>query len=222
MTDYTNLLNKKNRMDGLVLLDILPRESVKVAFFDPQYRGVLDKMAYGNGGKRRGQKRFALPQMTEEKISLFIQKIESALLPNGYLFLWVDKFHLAEGVKEWFSCVPNLSIVDMITWDKLRIGMGYRTRRRSEYLIIVQKHPKKAKSTWVIHNIPDVWAEKLEMKSHTHSKPVELQTQLILATTLENDLVLDPASGGYSVLEACKRTNRNFIGCDLIYGEQNE
>ena len=46
-----------------------------------------------------------------------------------------------------------------------------------------------------------------------------LQKQLILATTNENDLVLDPASGGYSVFRACKETNRNFIGCDLEFGE---
>lgn len=222
MTNYTELLNKKNQMDGLKLLEILPSDSVKIAFFDPQYRGVLDKMAYGNEGKKRGQERSALPQMTEETISKFIQKIEKVLLPNGYLFLWVDKFHLVEGVKSWFSDTPTLSIVDMITWDKLRIGMGYRSRRRSEYLIVIQKQPKKAKSTWVIHNIPDVWAEKLASKPHTHSKPIELQAQLILATTLESDLVLDPASGGYSVLEACKKTKRNFIGCDLIFGEENE
>lgn len=209
-------------MNGLELLDIIPNQSIKVSFFDPQYRGVLDKMSYGNEGKNRGQIRSALPQMTEDVIEQFIFKIERVLLPNGYLFLWVDKFHLVEGVKDWFINTPSLSIVDMITWDKQKIGMGYRSRRRSEYLIIVQKQPKKAKSTWVIHNIPDVWTEKLIKKTHTHSKPIELQKQLILATTLENDIVLDPASGGFSVFEACKQTGRNFIGTDLIFGEENE
>lgn len=222
MVAYNTLLNKKNKINGLELLDIIPKESIKVSFFDPQYRGVLDKMSYGNEGKNRGQERSALPQMSEEIIEQFISKIEKVLLPNGYLFLWVDKFHLVEGVKDWFVNTPSLSVVDMITWDKQKIGMGYRSRRRSEYLIIVQKQPKKAKSTWVIHNIPDVWAEKLTHKPHTHSKPIELQKQLILATTLENDVVLDPASGGFSVFEACKQTGRNFIGTDLIFGEENE
>ena len=41
------------------------------------------------------------------------------------------------------------------------------------------------------------------------------QTALINATTHEGDLVLDPASGGFSVFEACKLINRDFIGCDL-------
>lgn len=217
-----HLLNRKNKLDGLKLLQKLDEKSIRVVFFDPQYRGVLDKLSYGNEGKSRGVERSALPQMSEELIENFILEIHRVLMPNGYLFLWVDKFHLVEGVKKWFERFKDFEIVDMITWDKKRIGMGYRTRRRSEHLIIVQKYPKQAKKTWVLHNIPDVWEEKLASKSHTHSKPLELQKQLLLATTSEGDLVLDPASGGYSVLKVCKEINRNFIGCDLVFGEDDE
>ena len=55
--------------------------------------------------------------------------------------------------------------------------------------------------------------------THTHSKPIELQTRLIAATTKDGDVVLDPASGGYSVLPACKMIGRDFIGCDIAYGD---
>lgn len=213
------LVNKKNKMNGLDLLDLLDKESIKVAFFDPQYRGVLDKLSYGNEGKSRGKDRSALPQMSQEIIFEFLAKIELVLKPNGYLFLWLDKFHLFE-VKSWIENYQSLEIVDLVTWVKgNKWGMGYRTRRRSEYLVIIQRYPRKAKSTWTLHNIPDVWDEKILDKNHTHAKPIELQKQLILATTNENDLVLDPASGGYSVFRACKETNRNFIGCDLEFGE---
>lgn len=215
--EFQDLMNRKNLMNRLDLLEKIPNETIKIAFFDPQYRWVLDKLWYGNEWKQRWKIRSALPQMSEEIIENFIIKIEEKLLPSGYLFLWVDKFHLVEWVKNWFEKTPNFSIVDMITWDKQKIGMGYRTRRRSEYLIIVQKEPKKAKTTWTLHNIPDVWVEKLTSKPHTHSKPIELQKQLILATTSENDIVLDPASGGFSVLEACKQTGRSFIWSDLIF-----
>ena len=212
------LLNRKIKMNGLDLLDLLYKESIKVVFFDPQYRGVLDKLCYGNEGKGRGKDRSALPQMSQEIIFEFLAKIELVLKPNGYLFLWLDKFHLFE-VKSWIENYQSLEIVDMIVWNKMKIGMGYRTRRKSEYLVIIQRYPRKAKSTWTLHNIPDVWDEKILDKNHTHAKPIELQKQLILATTNENDLVLDPASGGYSVFRACKETGRNFIGCDLEFGE---
>ena len=52
-------------MDGIQFLSLLPDESISAAFLDPQYRGVLDKLAYGNEGKGRGKERAALQQMNE-------------------------------------------------------------------------------------------------------------------------------------------------------------
>ncbi len=211
-------INYENLCDGLVLLHQIRTESLKAVFFDPQYRGVLDKMAYGNEGVNRGKNRSALPQMTEDVIKSFLIQIERVLNASGYLFLWVDKFHLVEGVKHWFVDLPSMETVDMITWNKMKIGMGYRTRRKSEYLVIIQKKPRLAKKTWTLHNIPDVWEEKT-LKNHAHSKPIELQKQLILAVTDENDFICDPAAGGYSVLDACRQTGRNFIGGDIAFGK---
>lgn len=213
----TYKLNKRNLTDGLDLLSDINDKSIATAFFDPQYRGVLDKLKYGNEGQSRGKARCDLAQMDESTIIQFIVEIDRVLRDSGYLFLWVDKFHLCQGVLSWLANT-SLNLVDMIVWDKGKIGMGYRTRRKSEYLIILQKSPVRAKAYWTDHSIPDVWEEKVT-KVHPHSKPVELQRRLILATTNADDVVLDPASGGYSVLEACRLCNRTFIGGDIAYGE---
>ena len=213
--------NYKNKSDGLVLLNDVLSHSIKTCFFDPQYRGVLEKLHYGNEGKGRGKARSALQQMGEFLIMDFIREIERVLVPSGYLFLWVDKFHLCQWQGTWLRNT-ELQIVDLITWEKERIGMGYRTRRKSEYLIVIQKQPIRAKGTWCIHNIPDVWYEKIFEKNHPHSKPVGLQSVLIQATTNESDFVLDPAAGGYSVLQACIQTKRNFIGGDIQFGNLPE
>ncbi len=47
-------LDRRNRCDGLELLAGLEPASLPVCIFDPQYRGVLDKMRYGNEGVGRG------------------------------------------------------------------------------------------------------------------------------------------------------------------------
>ncbi len=212
--------NYKNKINGIELLQTIPNEYIKTVFFDPQYRGVLDKMNYGNEKTGKGKERASLPQMTEDIIIRFMIDINRVLKPSGHLFLWVDKFHLCEGVHPWIK-QTDLEIVDLITWDKDKFGLGYRSRRQSEYCIVLQKKPKRAKGVWTVNNIPDVWTEKIENKEkkHPHQKPLELQKQLILATTEEGDFVLDPASGSYSVFENCKKINRNFIGGDLEYGE---
>lgn len=211
------LPNFRNKTDGLSLMTTLQDKSIKTAFFDPQYRGVLDKLSFGNEGVNRGKARCNLTQMDEHTIKNFIHEIDRVLMPSGHLFLWGDKFHLCQGVLQWLENT-NLNLVDMVVWNKDKIGMGFRTRRKSEYLIVCQKSPVRAKGKWTIHNIPDVWEEKT-VKLHPHSKPLKLQKALIEATTVEGDWVLDPASGGYSVLAACEELNRNFIGCDIEFGE---
>lgn len=207
------LFNKRLNLDGLELMNNLESQSIDLCFFDPQYRGVLDKMKYGNEGKRQIG-RSILMQMNEKEIKEFIIEINRLLKPSRYLMLWIDKFHLCEGVQEWLKST-KLNIVDLITWDKCKIGMGYRSRRKSEYLLVIQKSPKKAKDTWKIHSIPDVWSEKIptdELKAHPHTKPKGLQKALIESCTSKDELVLDPAAGSFSVLECCLELKRNFIG----------
>jgi site-specific DNA-methyltransferase (adenine-specific) len=191
--------------------------TITTAFFDPQYRGVLDKLQYGNEGKGRGKARSNLDQMDEDTIKQFIVQIDRVLKNSGHLFLWVDKYNLCNGVQSWLENT-DLNLVDMIVWDKDKIGMGYRSRHKSEYLIVIQKSPVRAKGCWDDHSIPDVWTEKTE-KIHPHSKPIELQKRLIEATTHKGDVVLDPASGGYSVYKACNELGIDFIGGDIRYGE---
>lgn len=66
--------NEKHIMNDLQLLDSIKPNSIPVVFFDPQYRGVLDKLSYGNEGKRQ-IKRAKLEQMDEKTIITFIKKL---------------------------------------------------------------------------------------------------------------------------------------------------
>ncbi len=211
----THRLNERLRMDALCLLAGVPDNVMPVAFLDPQYRGVLDKLAYGNEGKARGKKRCELPQMSAEIIGGIVQELARVLIPSGHLFLWVDKFHLCEGFGRWLDAT-TLEIVDLVTWHKQRIGMGYRTRRTSEHLVVLQKAPRRAKGVWSCHTIPDVWSEKAQGSKHAHRKPINLQGELIAAVTNPGDIVIDPAAGSFSVMEAAHLHGRNFLGCDIL------
>ena len=78
--------NTKLKMDGLTLLKALENYSVSVVFFDPQYRGVLEKMNYGNEGERQIE-RSKLIQMNEKTIISFVREIDRVLAKSGHLFL---------------------------------------------------------------------------------------------------------------------------------------
>lgn len=218
MNDFKN---RKNVTNGINLLHNILDDSISACFFDPQYRQVLDKMVYGNEGERQ-KKRTILPQMNNEFIESCLVRIEKILISSGYLFLWVDKFILCEGIHlQLFDKInfqeEKMNLVDMITWNKESFGMGYRSRRTAEHLLIYQKSPKMIKS-WKDKSIRDVWSEKIEHPrlSHPHKKPEELINRLIQSVTNENDFVCDPCAGSYVVLNECLKTNRNFIGCDIV------
>ena len=206
--------NVRLAMDGLDFLAMLPEAAFPVAFFDPQYRGVLDKLRYGNEGVQRGRLRCSLEQMPEDTIAQFVRGIDRALMPSGHLFLWMDKFHLCQGFRHWLDGTA-LDIVDLINWNKGRMGMGYRSRRVTEYCVVLQKQPLRAKGVWKTHNIPDTWKERADTSEHPHGKPIGLQGELIAAVTHSGDYVIDPAAGSFSVMEAARRRGRNFLGCDL-------
>lgn len=206
----------RQQMSGATLLRALPDRCAAAFFFDPQYRSILDKMGYGNEGKNRERKRAALPPMSEWTIARFIEEAERVLKPSGHLFLWVDKFMIAEGRHlGLFVYAPSLVRVEMIHWNKLKPGMGRRARCRSEYLVIAQKKPLRAEGVWKDHRIDDSWAEASDRSLHPHAKPHQLLERLIRSVTKIGDLVVDPCAGSYAMLEVCRLTRRNFIGCDL-------
>lgn len=203
-------------MGGGRLLASLRDEETGLAFLDPEWRAVLDKLKYGNEGERQ-KGRAALPQMTDEMIQYFVGEIERALRPSRHLMLWVDKFGVVEGVwKRWLPKGSTLAPVDMISWNKGRPGMGRRSRNRTEFVIVLQKPPIRAKGIWTDHGIDDCWLEDADRGRHPHAKPLALIQRLIRATTKRGDLVVDPCAGGYGVLDAGIATGRQFLGCDIV------
>jgi site-specific DNA-methyltransferase (adenine-specific) len=82
-------LNRRSKGDGLVLLSQLDTDSVPLVVFDPQYRGVLDMLAYGNGERQR--RRLQLPQMSDDVMEAFSHEIARVLRPSGHCTMWMDK-----------------------------------------------------------------------------------------------------------------------------------
>ena len=219
--------NSAQRGDALVLLRSLPDCCTPLVFFDPQHRDTLDRLAYGNEGARQ-KGRALLPAMTSNYVDACCREAARVLRPSGYVLQWVDTFRLCEAYHLRIADV--LKCVDLIAWDNKRIGNGYRSRRRGDYLLVLQKPPLAAKSTWCDHSIPNRWPEKVDRTLHPHIKPIGLIRKLIGAVTRPGDLVVDPAAGSFVIMHAAHQLGRDFVGCDLAYdssqprlhGEMNE
>lgn len=200
--------------DALELLRSLPRGSAAVVIFDPQHRDVLNALAFGNEGERQVE-RCKLPAMTNAYINDCLIAAALALRPGGHCFLWVDTYRLCKG--RHLAVEGVLPVVDLLSWDNQRIGMGYRSRRRGDYLLVMQTPPTRAKGVWTDHGIPDRWVEKVDRKIHPHIKPAGLIKRLIGAVTEPSDLVVDPAAGSFLVMNIAHELGRRFAGCDIVY-----
>jgi site-specific DNA-methyltransferase (adenine-specific) len=207
--------NTAQRGDALALLQSLSDSCTPLVFFDPQHRGVLDYLKFGNeGARQRG--RSQLPAMDADYIDAVCRESARVLKPGGYFMLWVDTFRLCEG--DHLRLADVFKAVDLLAWDNLRMGMGKRTRRRGDYLLALQKAPISAR-TWRDHGIASRWPEKVDRKIHAHIKPIGLISRLIGAVTEPDDLVIDPAAGSFVVMHAARQLGRNFIGCDIAWVE---
>src|SRR3990170_4278509 len=71
---------------------------------------------------------------------------------------------------------------------------------------------KQMRNVWEISAPP---AEEKKFGKHPTQKPVELLTRIILASTKEKDLVLDPFCGSSTTGAAAIPLNRKYVGIDL-------
>jgi site-specific DNA-methyltransferase (adenine-specific) len=76
----------------------------------------------------------------------------------------------------------------------------------------LKNRDKQMRSVW---SIPLLSKSEKEFGSHPTQKPIELLTRIILASSNEGDLVLDPFVGSGTTGIACNFFNRKFIGIDI-------
>jgi site-specific DNA-methyltransferase (adenine-specific) len=200
------------RRDALNLLCALSAGCAPLAFFDPQHRGVLDRLKFGNEGSRqRGRTR--LPSMSDEYIDAWCREIARA---------WGISCALDGHV--WpMRGPPSPRQQDRQAGRPHRLGfVAYMheqavapARRLSACLT---EAPVTAR-TWRDHAIPSRWPEKVDQAVHPHIKPIGLISRLIAAVTEPGDLIIDPAAGSFVVMKAAKQLDRHFVGCDVLGGD---
>jgi site-specific DNA-methyltransferase (adenine-specific) len=81
-------------------------------------------------------------------------------------------------------------------------------------------HPQGAKPKDILE-VPTTCNGMGEKTPHPTQKPEELLRKLVLASSNENDLVIDPFSGSGTTLVVAEQLGRQWLGCDLSH-EYNE
>ncbi|HUH43483.1 MAG TPA: site-specific DNA-methyltransferase [Sulfurimonas sp.] len=205
--------------DVISFLQKLPTDSVDVIVTDPAYSGMNNKLKLGAGRivgtyKDKGKdssRWFSEFEDTQENYILFLTECKRVLKKDtGHIYIMFDSYSLLSLgaiVRDYFD-VKNL-----ITWDKVNLGMGHYFRRRHEYIVFATNgNTRKIKH----RSFPDVWRfKRIHNAKYPTQKPVEVFQAMIHASSEENFTICDPFLGSGSSAIASIKNNCNFIGCDV-------
>jgi site-specific DNA-methyltransferase (adenine-specific) len=222
--------------DCLELLSLIPESTVDLIFADPPYflsnggitchAGRMVSVNKGDWDKSKG------PDANHEFNRAWLAACQRVLKPNGSL--WVSGtahvihsvgfamqqlgFKLLNDVS-WVkpNPPPNLSCryfthaTETIIWA----ARDKKSRHTFNYKLMKETNRgKQMKSVWEIKP-PEKWEKKFG--KHPTQKPVALLERILLASSNEDDLVLDPFSGSGTTVLTALRTRRTAIGLELSY-----
>lgn len=137
----------------------------------------------------------------EETINILGKILESC----QQVVSWVYNSNTAKQSRliSWWNCKPDMS----------KIGQPYKnpTDKRIAKRIADGKIAR-AYDWWEINQVKNV-----SKKDNPHPCPIpyELAKRIILSTTQEGDLIIDPFAGGGTILKAAKDCGRKYLGFEI-------
>lgn len=182
----------------------IPDASIDLVLTDPPYSTPV-VVAFG----RKKVKKLSDLSIQEFYVAGLRDEFERILKPNGRVVIFCDdKYYpvLFASFYEWHN-------VNLLIWDKGRIGMGKPFRKQHELMIYAAKETYEPTGT--LPTVIKCSPVGSNVKQHGAEKPVELLKKLIEQLTAVGDTVLDPFSGSGSTLLAAKELGRNYIGIEM-------
>ena len=188
------------------------------------YAGKMVKVDKGQWDKSNG------PELNHEFNMSWLSRCQRLLKPNGTI--WVSGTHHVVHSIGYAMQQLSMKILNDITWEKPNpppnLSCRYFTHS-TETIIWVAKNEKvkhcfnydamrkinygkQMKSVWTL---PSPNGNEKDFGKHPTQKPVALLERIILASTNEGDLVMDPFSGSSTTGVAAIRLKRRFVGIEL-------
>lgn len=226
----------------LEVLKEIPENSIDMIFADPPYFLSSGSFTCQNGkmvSVKKGD--WDLSNGTKKNFEFhlnWLKAYKKALKPNGTI--WISGtyhsiyqcgfalqclgYHILNDIC-WYkpNASPNLSgryftaSHETLIWakkdQKAKHTFNYDLMRKGEWNGDFLKNPgKQMRSVWAM-GTPKTIEKKFG--KHPTQKPEELLKRIILASTIKNDLILDPFTGSSTTGVMAHLLGRRFIGIDI-------
>ena len=229
-------LNKIFLGDGLELFQEIPDHSVDVTFADPPFNL---KKKYNNYKDRLDFKEYL------EWCKKWIREMVRVTKPSGSIFLhnipkWLTYYttflNEKADFKHWISWdAPTAPMGKSLQPSHYGILYYAKEYKKNKYYEVRYPHKRCRKCGYLLKDyggkkeslhpfgplVSDVWTDIHRIKhnkyrdKHPCQLPIHLLERIILMTSDEGDIILDPFSGTGTTAIAAKRLGRNYIGFDI-------
>lgn len=197
-------LNKIIQGDCLQIMKTYPNNCIDLILTDPPYG---DNVAYGWNNK--------IIKNNENPLINCNALIEMyrILKQNRSLYIFTNWKHYPF-LTEFIIRYTKFNIRHLIVWKKHNFGLGWAFRHQYELILVLEKGKPKYNLTDFsdVQTSSHINHNKL---NHPHQKPLDLLKKVILHSSKEGDLILDPFAGSGSTCKACNELNRKWIGIEL-------
>lgn len=229
--DNVTLLNG----DSLELLKTIKTGSIDLVFADPPYflsNGGITNKSGRMQSVDKGDWDKSLSSLDRDKFNnQWIRLVKRVLKDDGTM--WISgTFHNIYSIASALE-KNGFEILNNITWEKLNPPPNIAIRRfthSTETILWARKIVKKNKYYFNYElmkeinggtQMKDVWRSPIVKKSekalgyHPTQKPLWLIERIILASSRENEIILDPFSGSGTTGVAAISSKRKYVGIEL-------
>jgi site-specific DNA-methyltransferase (adenine-specific) len=154
---------------------------------------------------------------TIEELDNFVKEYYNKLVNGGTLILWFDMWKITTLVEIFTKYkFKQLRIIEWVKTNPQPINskINYLSNCK-EYAILGVKVGKPTFNSSYNKGIYEYPMANGKNKFHPTQKNLDLFIKLIQIHSNENDTILDTFLGGGTTAIACKKTNRNFNGCEI-------
>lgn len=192
--------------DATEWLMSLETESVDLIVTDPAYESLNKHRARGTTPRLTDW----FPTVENDYFAAFFNQCYRAMRRNTHMYVMCD-------AETMFAIKPmaedaGFKFWQPLVWDKIKIGMGYHYRYRTEFILFFEKGSRQLND----RSIPNILSFPRVEGGYPTQKPTGLLEVLINQSTQPGDLIIDPFMGGGSVgMAVLNIGNRRFAGCDI-------
>jgi site-specific DNA-methyltransferase (adenine-specific) len=231
-----NMINKIITGNCLELLKEIPDESVDMTFADPpfnlkkKYTNYHDSLEFKEYLDWCDKWIFEMVRITKPTGSIFVHNIPKWL---SYYNKFLNEY---ANFKHWISWnAPTAPMGKSLQPAHYGILFYVKDIKQAKIYELRMPHERERKSSYLKKDyggkkagmhpygplVSDVWTDIHRIKhnkyrdEHPCQLPIPLLERLILMSTDENDIVLDPFMGTGTTSIAAKKLGRRYIGFDL-------